>query len=150
MDWTVYVCVCMCVCLSSPDSHSRSLEDPPCRPDIRFCVEQKYQTLVLTRPDRWMESLEAQAEGSTGGEGVWTLGVAASVPWRQQALCGKILSCGSSHPVPFPRVSANFQTCLTHQFSKLVGIFPTTSFLPKLPRFCWQLLGSDLQVVPVT
>ena len=145
-----YVCVCVCVCLSSPSSHSCSLEDPPCRSDIRFCVEHKYQILVLTRLDRldgipW--GTGRRLHGRRGGSG---LRVAASVPWRRQALCGKILSCGFGHLVLLPRVSANFQTCLTRQFSKLTGILPTTSFLLKLPRFCWQPLGSDLQVVPVT
>lgn len=145
----MFVCVCVCVFLVLtliPVVWRIHLVDQI----SDFVWNKNIKHLFLPGRIVWMESLEAQAEGSTGGEGVWTLGVAASVPWRQQALCGKILSCGSSHPVPFPRVSANFQTCLTHQFSKLVGIFPTTSFLPKLPRFCWQLLGSDLQVVPVT
>ena len=57
------------------------------------------------------------------------LRVATSVPWSQQALCGKILSCGFSHLVPLPRVSANFQTCLTRQFSKLTAVYPSNNLL---------------------
>ena len=94
------MCVCVCVfCLSSTGTSFLCLEDPPCRSNQILCGTKISNTC-------------SHQAGSFGGnpskhrlkatqEERWSgLQVAASIQKRQQAVCGEILSCGSSHPAP--------------------------------------------------
>lgn len=75
MDWTVYVCVCVWVCVFLvltliPVVWRIHLVDQI----SDFAWNKNIKHLFLPGWIVWMESLEAQAEGSTGGEVVWTSG----------------------------------------------------------------------------
>ena len=77
MDWTVYVCVCVCVCVCV-------FPVPSLIPVVwRIHLVDQISDFVWNKNIKylfspgwiiWMESLEAQAEGSVGGEVAWTLG----------------------------------------------------------------------------